>query len=513
MTRLRRGLLAGTVAGSLALGGCGLFDGVGAEPAPTVAPTNRTPPAGEDALQPFYEQQLDWTKCEGGYCATLRVPLDYDNPTGQTISVSLLKVPARRKATLGSLVVNPGGPGASGIDYARSADNIVGASVRARYDVVGFDPRGVQRSDPIKCLDDGELDNVFAADPTPDGPAEEQHLAEEGKALADGCRERSGALVAHVSSLEVVRDMDVLRAALGEDQLNYLGKSYGTYLGALYAGMFPKRVGRFVLDGVLPPDLGTEEVLLGQAEGFERATRAWAASCVQEGNCALGDSTDAVMSGLRDLLRRIDEVGVPVGSDARVRSLTEGWASYGVAYAMYDQGLWGYLDDALQQVVVQNRGDKLMDLADGYADRSSHGSYLTNSMEAFFAVSCLDSPDTNDVSVLRARAEAFAEKAPTWGRFLGWGSMACGYWPVQSGNKPAPVTAEGSGPIVVVGTTRDPATPYEWSVHLRKELSNAVLITYNGDGHTAYQRSNACVDKPIDAYYVSGSVPKDGLRC
>ena len=501
------------VAGSLTLGGCGLLDDVGAKPAPTVAPTNRTPPTGEAALKPFYEQQLDWAKCQNDLCATLKVPLDYENPAGQTIGVELLKVPAKRKAKLGSLVVNPGGPGASGIDYAASADTIVGASVRARYDVVGFDPRGVQRSEPVRCLPDAQLDEVFAADPTPDDPTEEQHLADEGKTLADGCRERGGALLAHVSSQEVVRDMDILRAALGDQKLNYLGKSYGTYLGALYAGMFPSRVGRFVLDGVLPPDLSTEEVLIGQAEGFERATRAWAASCVREGNCPLGSSTDAVVSGLRDLLKRIDEVGVPVSTDARVQTLTEGWASYGVAFAMYDQGMWAFLDDALRQVVVENRGDKLMDLADGYADRSSEGRYVTNSMEAFFAVSCLDSPDTKDLSVLRARADAFAQKAPTWGRFLGWGSLACGYWPVNSRTEPAAVSAAGSGPIVVVGTTRDPATPYEWSVRLRKELSNAVLISYNGDGHTAYQRSNSCVDKPIDAYYVNGTVPKDGLRC
>jgi hypothetical protein len=180
---------------------------------------------------------------------------------------------------------------------------------------------------------------------------------------------------------------------------------------------------------------------------------------------------------------------------------------------MYDQGLWSSLDDALRQIVAQDRGDRLMGLADMYADRSPTGEYLSNSMEAFFAVGCLDTPDTGDLSVLRARARSFAQKAPTWGAFLGWGSVACGNWPVKSDATPKPVRAEGSGPIVVVGTTRDPATPYEWSVRLKKQLSNAVLVTYNGDGHTAYQRSNSCVDKPIDAYFVKGTVPQDGLRC
>jgi hypothetical protein len=180
---------------------------------------------------------------------------------------------------------------------------------------------------------------------------------------------------------------------------------------------------------------------------------------------------------------------------------------------MYNQGLWSALDDALRQVVAQDRGDKLMELADLYADRAPNGRYLTNKLEAFFAVTCLDTPDTGDLSVLRARAESFAQKAPTWGPSLGWGTVACGYWPVKSDVTPKPVRAEGSGPIVVVGTTRDPATPYEWSVRLKNELSNAVLVTYNGDGHTAYQRSNSCVNKPIDAYFVKGTVPQDGLRC
>lgn len=513
MTLLRRAAVAGSLVVSLALGGCGFIEDLGGKPAPTIPPTSRTPPNGEDQLAPFYQQDLAWRACGGAQCAELTVPLDYENPAGQTIKISVLKVPAKRKAKLGAIVVNPGGPGASGVDYAHSADFIVGASVRARFDIVGFDPRGVQRSDPVDCLPDAELDAVLATDPTPDTTVEEQDVATVGKELATGCRDRSGALLVHVSTKEAARDMDVLRAALGEDKLNYLGKSYGTYLGAAYADMFPKRVGRFVLDGVLPPDLTAEQVALGQAQGFERATRAWAAACVEDGGCPLGASTNAVVKNLRELLHRLDVSPVPVSSDARVTHLTEGWASYGIAQAMYDQGLWSTLDSALRQVVDQQRGDRLMALADVYAERSPTGKYVSNSLEAFFAVSCLDNPDTSDLSVLRARADAFAKAAPTWGPFLAWGAVACGYWPVQGIAKPAAVHAEGSGPIVVVGTTRDPATPYEWSVRLRKQLSNAVLVTYDGDGHTAYQRSNSCVDKPIDAYYVSGTVPPDGLRC
>ena len=507
---------AALVSVALVASGCtavgDLFDR--AAPAPSWSP--QQPPAGMEGLDAFYDQQLRWEDCGGGQCSTLRVPQDYAKPDGDTIEIAVLKVPARRQSQrIGSLVVNPGGPGGSGVDYARSADFVVGPAVRQRFDIVGFDPRGVGRSAPIDCVGDAELDGLLGADPTPDDAVEDQAFAQRWKDFAEQCGSNAGPLLGHVSTVDAAKDMDVLRAALGEARLHYLGKSYGTYLGATYAGLFPQLVGRFVLDGVVAPDLTTQEVNLGQAKGFEAATRAWAAFCVENDDCPLGGSVDEVMQGVRDFLVRVDDQPLPETGDPAVTELTEGWASLGIAQAMYDQGMWEGLVEALRDALKGN-GAELMGLANAYAHRTPGGGYTSNMLEVIYAVNCLDKPESDSVAEHAAAAGAAAAAAPTWGPVRKWSSLTCGGWPVateRSSQPPARIAAEGAPPIVVVGTTRDPATPYEWSVRLRDQLAKASLITYDGDGHTAYTRSNACVDKPIDEFYVKGTVPQDGLKC
>jgi pimeloyl-ACP methyl ester carboxylesterase len=512
---LRRLAVAATVTvAALVLGSCSVVDNVRERiNPPTTAFTPQSPPAGSTGLESYYSQRLDWQTCSGGYCAELTVPVDYADPTGATIKIAVFKAPATRPSTrIGSLVVNPGGPGGSGVDYARAANYIVAPAVRQRYDIVGFDPRGVDRSAPITCVGPSQLDAFLGVDPTPDTPAEEQSFADNAKSFADACGAKAGPLLGHVSTEDAAKDMDVLRAALGESQLTYLGKSYGTFLGATYAGLFPDKVGRFVLDGVVAPDLTSEELNLGQAKGFELATRTWAAYCVQQGNCPLGDSVDQVMQGLRDFLHRVDAAPLTRTGDTAVTRLTEGWASTGIAAAMYDQGSWATLIDAMRDA-LKGDGTALMDLADVYAERRQNGGYTGNLMQVIYAVNCLDKPESSSVAEHEKLAQEAAKVAPTWGPFLMWSSLPCGYWPVKATAKPHPISAAGSGPIVVIGTTRDPATPYEWAVRLHDQLANASLITYNGDGHTAYMRSNSCVDDAVDAYYVDGTVPKDGLRC
>jgi pimeloyl-ACP methyl ester carboxylesterase len=511
--RVQRNVLVAAVA-ALAVGLAGCSTGSGSSPAATSrASIPRTPPAGTSGLARFYAQNLDWHSCGNADCAGLSVPLDYAKPEGSSITVQVLRMRATDPSQrIGSLVVNPGGPGGSGVDYARAADFIVGRPVRQRFDIVGFDPRGVGRSHPVTCLPDAQMDAFLGQDPTPDDSAEEQAFAASSAKFAQGCVQHTGPLISHISTQDAARDMDILRSALGDPKLNYLGKSYGTLLGATYAGLFPTLVGRFVLDGVVPPDATSAEVSIGQAEGFERATRAWAQDCVSHG-CPLGGSVDAVMAGMRDLLKRLDAHPVPM-SDGRLSQLTEGWAATGIAQAMYDQGSWPTLTSALRQVVDDNNGTALMKLADDYAERNPQGHYTSNLLAAFYGVSCLDSPDSSDPKVFEQRAKEASVKAPTWGAFLAWGSFVCGQWPVKSASGgPHTISAKGSGPIVVVGTTRDPATPYEWSVRLRKELANARLLTFDGDGHTAYARSNSCVDSAIDDYYTQGTLFPDGLRC
>jgi pimeloyl-ACP methyl ester carboxylesterase len=469
-----------------------------------------TPP--DAALASYYDQGLDWAKCGGFECADLTVPRDYANPTDGDITIKVLRAKAtNRGSRLGSLVVNPGGPGGSGFQYAQSADFIVGPDVRKSFDIVGFDPRGVGRSAPIDCLGDEQLDDFLDTDPTPDSTAEQQELLEAARTMAEGCQERNPDLLPHVSTVDAAKDMDVLRAALGDGLLNYLGKSYGTFLGSTYAELFPERVGRFVLDGVVPPDLSSAELAEGQAKGFELATRAYVEDCVNEGDCPLGDSVDAGMESIRALLKDLDASPLPTG-DPAAPQLTEAWGSLGLAAALYDEGSWGILTDAIREA-QSGSGASLLGLANTYADRVPGGGYSGNIMEVIWAVNCLDRPDSPDLDTYAGYETEFSKIAPTWGPFLAWGSLACGVWPVEGGAPPHEISAEGSNPIVVVGTTRDPATIYEWSKQLRDQLDSAVLVSLDGDGHTAYTRGSKCIDDALDEYYVRGTVPEDGLMC
>ncbi|NYG06574.1 pimeloyl-ACP methyl ester carboxylesterase [Phycicoccus badiiscoriae] len=513
MTVNGRVLLAAAAALAMGLSGCSLLGDGPNTAVPPVPQAKRTAPTGSEALATFYGQKLDWKRCGAGQCAGLSVPMDYAKPDGAAITIQVLRMPATKQSQrIGSLVVDPGGPGASGIDYARAADFIVGKPVRQRFDIVGFDPRGVHRSRPVDCLSDAQMDTFLAQDPTPDTPTEVQSFMASMKDLGAECLARTGPLLAHISTEDSAKDMDILRSALGDAKLNYLGKSYGTQLGAVYAGLFPSLVGRFVLDGVLPPDLTWEETAVGQADGFERAAHAWARDCVAQGGCPLGDSESAVMTRVGGLLKQLDSSPVPM-RDGRESMLTEGWASLGVAQAMYDQGSWGALTAALQQVLVNGDGTKLMLLADEYARRVPSGRYTDNLLEAFYAISCLDTPGTPDPKAYEDAVAKASVKAPVFGPALAWGAATCSQWPVKAGQGPHKISAAGSGPIVVIGTTRDPATPYEWAVREREQLANARLLTFDGDGHTAYTRSNSCIDNAVNDYYTSGKVPADKTSC
>jgi pimeloyl-ACP methyl ester carboxylesterase len=511
--------VTGALIASLTLSSCLVLpflpggDSDGSSSSPSSSQVPQTPPPGTTGLDSYYGQRLQWTTCTGGECSKLRVPVDYANPNGDSVQLALLRAPARSSdQRIGALVVNPGGPGGSGVDFARQASAIVSSDVRRRYDIVGFDPRGVGRSSPIDCLSDQDLDTYLGTDPTPDTPAEEQNLVTEAKKLADGCAAKNPQIIAHVSTVEAAKDMDILRAALGEQKLNYLGFSYGTELGAVYADLFPTLTGRLVLDGALPPDLTSEESRLGQAKGFETATQAYVDDCVTGWDCPVGSTREEGMAWIRDFLKSLDAQPLPVTNDQTVTQLTEGWGSTGIAQAMYSKDLWPQLSAALRSA-KNGDGNGLMRLADQYARRTPGGQYQSNIMEAIYAVNCLDTPDTADPAVIEKFAAQAQQQAPTWGRFLAWGSVPCGVWPAKSATPLRKATAAGSAPIVVVGTTRDPATPYEWAVRLRQELANGVLVTFDGDGHTAYPRSSTCVDKAVDGYLLNGTPPQDGVKC
>ncbi len=465
-------------------------------------------PAG---LEEFYGQEIAWEDCDGGECGRLTVPIDYTAPTDGSIELALLRVPAGDEGKRqGSLVVNPGGPGASGVEYARLGGLIVSEAVGDAYDVVGFDPRGVASSAPITCFDDAQMDEWLGFDPTPDTPEEVTEAEALRQEFADDCEAAAPDLLGHVSTVEVARDMDVLRSALGESKLDYLGASYGTFIGTTYAQLFPERVDRMVLDGAIDPNLTGLELGLGQAEGFERATRAYVQDCVDQGGCPLGSDVDAGMKRINDFLNEVDENPIPVTGDT-VTELSEGWALLGIIVAMYDETAWGILTDALERA-FDGDGTQLQFLANIYADRNAEGAYSGNGNQAIYAVNCLDRPsEDNGVSDEETLAE-FEAVAPTFGRYLA-GDSACESWPVQATETLDSYAAAGAPPILVVGTTGDPATPYAWAEQLADTLDSGVLLSYEGEGHTAYGRGSDCIDDAIDTYLLEGTAPEDGKQC
>lgn len=421
----------------------------------------------------------------------------------------MIRLPATGKDRLGSLLLNPGGPGGSGINYARAARAVISDPLRARYDVVGFDPRGVGESTPLKCLDDDQIDTLLSIDGSPDTPAEEQALVKESQLLGQECEKRAPGLTAHVSTVEVAKDLDMLRAALGDEKLTYLGASYGTYIGAVYQSLFPDKVGRLVLDGALDPTSTTDEVNLGQATGFERNLDAYIDDCLRDRECPLPGPRAAAVAKIGALLDQLDRA--PLTTE-QGRPLTQALAVLGLIYPLYSPQLWPQLTDSLR-AAFGGAGTGLLSSADAYADRGPNG-YESNSNEVNYAVNCLDNPEpAADLAKYRADAARLKKAAPLLGEYLAWSSLPCAYWPAKAEFQPGPIAAPGTPPILVVGTTDDPATPYVWSVALAKELSSGVLLTNVGDGHTAYRTGNACIDSAVDRYLLTGEPPKDGTRC
>ncbi|MFF3750498.1 alpha/beta hydrolase [Streptomyces sp. NPDC002018] len=466
------------------------------------------------ALKKFYDQKLDWRACgaSGFQCATLKAPLDYAKPDGTEIELAV----ARKKATgpgtrLGSLLVNPGGPGGSAIGYLQGYAGIgYPAPVRARYDMAAIDPRGVARSEPVECLTGAEMDEYTQVDQTPDDQAETGLLAASFKKFAQGCEKRSGDILPHVSTVEAARDMDIFRAALGDKKLSYVGASYGTFLGATYAELFPRRTGRLVLDGAMDPSLPARDLNRDQTAGFETAFQSFAQDCVKQAECPLGSTSAAeVSTRMKAFFTTLDASPVPTGGS---RPLGESLATTGVIAAMYDESAWPQLRDALA-AAMSGDGAPLLALADSYYERDGDGAYA-NLMYANSAVNCLDLPPafTGPEEVTRA-LPSFEEASPVFGKGLAWASLNCAYWPTKATGAPHRIEAKGAAPIVVVGTTRDPATPYKWAQSLSAQLSSGTLLTYEGDGHTAYGRGSDCIDTAINTYLLEGTPPPNAKKC
>ena len=512
---MTRRTIAGLAALAVLVSGCGVAsraqDAGGPGDAGTGGGSTPKGPAGPipAGLEKFYRQQPSWERCgSGNQCATITVPLDYSNPSGQTIELRARKVPARsRTGKIGTLFINPGGPGASGQDLAATAGFSLGAPLLRKFDVIGWDPRGVGDSTPVRCLDTEQMDKFIATDGSPDNDAEINELNNEAKILANGCEQRSGDLLAHISTKDAARDIDVLRGIVGDSELYYLGYSYGTLLGATYAELFPKNVGRLVLDGAIDPSKSSEDSGIAQAKGFDTALDAFAADCAQR-NCRLGGTKAEVLAKVDQLINDTDAKPLPGNGD---REVTQAIAVLGVLFPLYVKGLWPRLEDAVVDG-LDGKGARLLALADQFNHRTPRG-YSSNENEAFYAVNCVDRPDLSSVAQGKAEEAKYKAASPRFGSYMLWGSLVCANWPVKPTDKPHPIKAAGSKPIVVVGTTRDPATPYEEAVGLAGQLENGVLITRDGDGHTGYHEGNKCVDSAVETYLLKGTPPLGDIKC
>ena len=465
------------------------------------------------ALTTYYTQSLVWHDCGGGFqCATAKAPLDWAHPAqGTPISLALIRKPATG-TKLGSLFVNPGGPGVSGVDFVRNGVGSTSPTLQKRFDVVGWDPRGVGSSSAVKCYDDKGLDDFLYSIP-PGERGSPEWLDANKKSVADlgrACLANTGQLLGHIDTASTARDLDMLRSAVGDQKLNYLGFSYGTMIGAIYADLFPKNVGRMTLDGVVDPASSYDELTELQASGFEANLKAYAQWCLtQDKTCPFRGTPDQVMTSIAGLLDKVQRSPIKNGDGRMLGSST---LLLAIITPLYSTANWPVLDTLFKNVEAGSAKVAFL-LADEYNDRDQSGKYTTNTAVAFQAIDCLDYTFDTDLAHMQAEAKRIAQVAPVMGPFFSYGGIACWDWPFKPTRAPAPVTATGSAPILVVGTTNDPATPYQESVNLSRELENGHLVTWEGSGHTAYGRSNSCVTNTVDDYFVKGTVPQSDPHC
>ncbi|WP_255405516.1 alpha/beta hydrolase [Sinomonas sp. R1AF57] len=501
--RIRTALVA-LLAALLTLTACVPFES--SQPSAEAAATEGAPVG----LERFYTQEVSWSSCEGSYeCATVSVPMDYADPSGDTVKLSLIRLNGRNAKA--SLVVNPGGPGGSGVDMVKdSAKSMFSQKLLDSYSVIGFDPRGVKRSAPITCVNDAERDRMRQSTVDPSTDAGLQQAFTEQKALIDACAANSGPILAHTDTVSAAKDLDIIRAAATRQvRLDYLGYSYGTFLGSTYASLFPDRVGRMVLDGALDSSLSNHEITVGQARAFEKAVHSYVRSCLTQSGCPLSGTEDDAVAQIQALIARVKDQPLNTSSGRKVTATD---FVNGFILPLYNDRNWPALTQALGPA-LRGDGSGMLRLADLAADRESNGTYSSNSSFAFLAYNCLDYSTQSHPAAMRAEAAELAEVSPTLGESFAYGGVNCRDWPAKPVRTPAPATYSGESTIMVLGTTGDPATPVEWAGSLRKQLGNAALLTWKGEGHTAYGRGSSCVDKAVDSYLVDGSAPTDGARC
>lgn len=437
-------------------------------------------------------------------CGKLAVPLDYSQPAGQSTQLFVVKVHSRSQRPadrIGSLLVNPGGPGGSGVNLAAGLVGALSDSIFAHFDLVGFDPRGVGLSGPVQCISDRQKDQLAAADPDPRTAAGRATARAASQAVVRGCVSKYGGALGHYNTEETAHDMDLIRQAVGDPKLNYLGFSYGTRLGAAYAHEFPTHIRAAVLDGAVDPvadELTTDE---RQTKAFEGAFDQFAADCLKRPACAvLGNPRAAVEA----LIAAADKTPIRSSKKGETRLATGGIVTIGVLSALYDQSQWASLGSAL---IAARRGDSagLFALSDSYLERDPDTGHYSNIMDANLAINCNDSRLKVTDALVASVAAEWVAKYPIFGKNAAASLYSCASWPA-SGHPLPPASAPGAPPILVIGTVHDPATPYAAAGVLAKALGSGVLLSWDGEGHTAYPKTS-CIRTKVDDYLINDKPP------
>ena len=463
-----------------------------------------------DGLETYYSQEVEWSECGDGFeCADVTVPMDYEEPDGETITIAL-KVLQATGESRGSLFINPGGPGGSGVEMVETAGSLFGDALLSNYDIVGFDPRGVGDSTAVRCYDSAQLDDLFSRTYDLNTNQGFERYVNDLTAYGEACEENTGELIHHLDSVTAARDLDVLRAVMQQATLTYLGFSYGTFLGAIYAEHFPDSVGRLVLDGAVDPALSYNEITEGQIGGFEVAYRSYLEDCLSGNDCPFTGDVDAAVHETAELLTQLGDT--PAASGDPDRPVTDSDLLNAIVIALYSPQSWQVLTSALTAMIQDDDGSQIRYLSDFAQERDDSGEYPEDE-GAFRLIDCSDYQVELDRAASRQRAEANAQESELFGEALSYGEVGCAAMPIESDAVREPIHAEGTPPIVVVGTTRDPATPYQWAESMAEQLESGVLISYDGDGHTAYGVGSQCVDEAVEAYLLDGVVPEDGLSC
>jgi pimeloyl-ACP methyl ester carboxylesterase len=448
---------------------------------------------------------------QGAECGKLSVPVDYNKPDGDVAQIAMIRFHATGDK-IGSLLVNPGGPGESGIESAVNLVSTMPSSVTERFDLVGFDPRGVGLSTPaVWCNSDADNDRLRAdpqVDYSPEGIA---HIDNESKAFVQRCVDKTGKeFLANVGTSNVVKDLDAMRAALGDEKLTYLGYSYGTRIGGAYAEEYPQNVRAMVLDGAIDPNADPTEEDLRQAAAFQQAFNKYAADCAKDPNCPLGTDPAKAVDVYKSLVEPL--VDKPVKTQDP-RGLGYSDAIVGTILPLYSPSIWPRLTDGLNEL-KEGRGDMLLRLADLYMHRDADGHY-DNATDVRVAVNCVDGPAVTDMAELVDKDRRYREIAPfmSYGHFTGYAPQdTCSFWPVPPTTQPHEISVKGLPPILVVSTTNDPATPYQAGVDLAKQLGGT-LVTFEGTQHTVVFQGNKCIDDIAATYLIDVKVPPPDTRC